>query len=276
MRSRTRAEKRRLAMWRSVSILTVIILVIGGMALVISTQTSARVDPLTLCPQGVPLRSHTLLAADITDLPTHQHRAAFARWVDHLKDGVARYEMLSIRAIADKGDVAATNVFSRCNPGDGRDTSFLWGDPDEIKAQWESSFKTPLLDALNKQLLGRPPTERSAILEALDLIMWDDSFGAQIPARRLIIISDLLQNMPGHNHYKHIPTADEFLATPLGQSLKAKVWTNLKVDIVYLPNAQIPLRQGTKHLKFWRDLFTKLGVAEVRVLPPFALPTARS
>ena len=78
-----------------------------------------------------------------------------------------------------------------------------------------------------------------------------------------------MQHMPGHSHYERVPRVADFLASELGRRLKTKVWTGVKIDLVYLPDVRAPHLQGDKHIKFWVDVLNRLGAARLRVLPPF-------
>ena len=128
----------------------------------------------------------------------------------------------------------------------------------------------PLEQVLDRELLAESETMTSAILDLIDLSLWDPRFGADIAHRRLVIVSDLMENMPspGINHYKKVPSLSTVLSMPIGKRLKSKNWSGMLIDLVYLPDARAPQCQGVAHLEFWKDLFAALG-ARIQVLPPF-------
>lgn len=122
-------------------------------------------------------------------------------------------------------------------------------------------------------LLDNRETNASPILESVELVMWDKAFGAQVPRRRLILLSDFLQNVPGHSHYKALMLVGHFMRTELGRKLSEKVWRGVRVDLGYLRSEKSSGRQGAAHIAFWRSLFEDaLGAGPVHVIPPFMLP----
>jgi hypothetical protein len=265
----TRAEKRRRERQRAVAVLVGVVLLVVGLSIVVAATRPEPVDSTTLCPQNRSLVSHTTVLVDITDFPTPAHVAALVRGVARLKNEIGRNELLTIRLVGADGQVAAKPVFMRCRPDDGSTVSRWWGNPDQVQEQWQASFGTPLAQVLEQELLAQRETRWSAIFESVDMAMWDASFGADLARRRMVIISDLMQNIPGHSHYKRIPRIEDFLASEVGKRLKSKVWSSLTVDLVYLPDVRAPHLQGDKHIKFWVGVFRRLGVGSVRVLPPF-------
>jgi hypothetical protein len=273
----TRVERQRRERQRAIAAIAGVAILAIGLGVVAWAARPEPLDPVTLCVKGRPVSAHTTVLVDKTDFPSPAHVAALVRGISRLKSEIGRNELLSIRVVGAKGDTAAKPIFLRCNPGDGSDVSRWWGNPGQAQAQWEASFGMPLAKVLEDQLLADQQTKWSAIFEAIDTTLWDDSFGAQVLRRRIVIVSDLMQNMPGHRHYERVPRVDEFLASPIGKRLKTKVWAGLNVDLTYLPDVRAPHLQGDKHIKFWLEVFRRLGVGSVRVLPPFGgTPVARN
>jgi hypothetical protein len=270
-RTLTRDEKRRRSKRLMWALLIVPALFVGALsAWRYSLPPPTKLDAVTLCPIGVKLRAHTVILIDKTDFHTAMHRAAIKEWIGHLKDEIGRHEMLSVRMITDRPEDAGRPVFSRCNPGDGRDLKRWRANPKKAKDLWEKSFEAPLEQAL-MSLLRDAEFKTSPILEALAVVAWNTTFGPDIGARRLVIASDLMQNQPDHNHYRVVPPVAAFLKTDLGRQLRSRVWTKVRIDLVYFRNATVHARQGGGHILFWQELFRKLGADDVRVIPPFAI-----
>jgi hypothetical protein len=254
---------------------------IGGSVLIVAALFVMRLvlpappelDETTLCPMdGKPL-GHTLVLVDKTDFHTRQHVAAIKDWIGRKKAAVGDHEMLSLRLITDRPEDAGRPLFSRCNPGDGKGMSSRWSNPRRAWERWRASFGEPLEQALGG-ILRDQQAKVSPILESIDVALWDTSFSPDLPSRTLVIVSDMVQNMPGHSHYRAIPSVDAFLKTPLGRRLQTRAWRGVRVEIVYLRNVAFNSKQGNAHTAFWDLLLRRLGVEEVRIIPPFDLKRA--
>jgi hypothetical protein len=265
----TRSARERRERWLAIAKIAGVVVITIGLGVVAAVTRPEPTDPVSLCAVNQRIRAHTTLLVDKTDFPTPAHIAGLVRGVARLKQEMRPNEMLSIRIVGASEQDAAKPVFQRCNPPDGRAVSRLWGNPDLLQEQWQASFGQPLKEVLERELMVQTETKSSAIFEAIDVTLWDSGFGADIPERRLILVSDLMQHMPGHSHYDKVPKVDEFLASPIGKRLKTKVWTGLKIDLVYLPDLRAPHLQGDRHIKFWSEVLRRLGTNDVRVLPPF-------
>jgi hypothetical protein len=271
MRARTKAERQRAAGALARRQL------LGGaatMAILIVAYNMIPAAPVLdheLCPAGGPLTGHTILLIDKTDPHPYQQQEALRSWIAQLKDEIPSGERLSIRFITDDANSTASSIFARCNPGDGTGVSRIWANPDKIKKRWTESFDKPLMTALEKLLLSDQETSSSPILASIEHVMWDKGFGAHVPHRRLIILSDFLENVD-HNQYRTLVSVPVFLKSDLGRRLKEKIWSNLRVDLGYLRNDNWHHRQGAEHIAFWRTLFENLGAKPVHVIPPFRLP----
>jgi hypothetical protein len=215
----------------------------GGSVLIVAALFVMRLvlpappelDETTLCPMdGKPL-GHTLVLVDKTDFHTPQHVAAIKDWIGRKKAAVGDHEMLSLRLITDRPEDAGRPLFSRCNPGDGKGMSSRWSNPRRAWERWRPSFGEPLEQALGG-ILRHQQAKVSPILESIDVALWDTSFSPDLPSRTLVIVSDMVQNMPGHSHYRAIPSVDAFLKTPLGRRLQTRAWRGVRVEIVYLRN----------------------------------------
>jgi hypothetical protein len=254
---------------------------IGGSVAIVTSLSVVRLmlpappelDATTLCPLDGKPRGHTAVLVDKTDFHTPQHVAAVKDWIGRKKAAVGDQEILSVRLITDRPEDAGRPLFSRCNPGDGTGMSRRWGNPRKAWERWRASFGAPLEQALGP-ILRAQETKVSPILEAIDVMLWDTSFGSDVQPRTLVIMSDMVQNMPGHSHYRAIPSVEAFLRTPLGRRLQTRAWRGVRVEIVYLRNVAFNSRQGTAHTAFWEALFKRLGVEEVQIIPPFELERA--
>lgn len=241
------------------SLMALAVAVVGaGFLWYSSLPKAAQLDPESLCPVDQAPAGHSLLLVDRTDPYTPDQRRRLRQTIMELARAIQVHERLSIRLITGDPEQAARPVFNLCNPGDGRLVDPLTGNPARAQKLWQDSFGAPL-EAILDSLMEGASAPRSPILEAVEVALWSHDFSSDLPRRRLILFSDLLQNVPGHSHYKALLSSEAFLATPAGQRLQGHAWHNLTVDLIYLRNPQAAHRQGAVHLAFWHGLFQHLG-----------------
>ena len=88
------------------------------------------------------------------------------------------------------------------------DVSVLTSNPRLIKEKWDQRFSQPL-EALFTKMLATPSADESPIFESIQSIAVT-AFGSlpdSTTTRKLIVVSDMLQNVPEYSQYK---TAWEF------------------------------------------------------------------
>lgn len=152
-----------------------------------------------------------------------------------------------------------TPAVSVCRPRAGSDVSWWTQNPRQIQSDFEEIFVRPV-DGQVKSLAEPAEAPQSPILELIREVSQLPSFQIGVEMRRLVIISDLLQNVPRYSHY--LP------GTPLGheefqRTLYAKaVSTDLEdidVTLVYLRNKKASDLQTPEHIGFWRSWLEEAG-----------------
>jgi hypothetical protein len=155
-----------------------------------------------------------------------------------------------------------------CNPGRGDDMSEIYQNPRLALERWERDFASTLDTALEK-LLDTPEAATSPIFEAIQAVAlrtFDDPKLDEVHDRRLVLVSDLMQNVPGRlRMYESIPAFETFAATPYWLDVKADL-KGTDVTILYLqrPSSQ---RLWQSQIEFWSRYFEAQGASVERVLP---------
>lgn len=235
--------------------------VAAGAFIYISRRAEIVVDE-HLCPINAVTKGHIVVLVDWTDPFTPQQRDALKDLFNRIKRDIAVHERLSLHLITGDAEKAGSPLFSFCKPLDPDNINPLIENERRLRDRWHEKFGKPL-DAALSELMKGSIAPVSPILEAFDVILWSHSFQGDLPRRQLIVFSDLLQNMPDHSHYKHVPDPCTIVATPLGRRIKAKDWTNLRVVLHYWRNPQAQHIQGPEHLAFWVQILYLFGAAEV-------------
>lgn len=166
--------------------------ILGGISYAAFILKPAEYDPDTLClADTVP--PHSVVIVDKTDLYSREQADQISSLILMQRDTLGVGERLSLFELNENGDLADTNSFSLCNPGSGEQVNPLYRNPARIQARYEAAFAGPLERAL-ADLMTPKDAPQSPILEALAGLAQEDGFTADVPGRRIVLVSDMLQN----------------------------------------------------------------------------------
>jgi hypothetical protein len=144
----------------------------------------------------------------------------------------------------------------------------LYQNPQLARQRWERDFASTL-DAALEKLLASPESATSPIFEAIQAVAlqtFDDPALDELHTRRLVLASDLMQNVPGKlRMYDGIPAFEAFKSTPYWLDVKAEL-DAVDVTVLYLqrPSSQ---RLWSAQVEFWSRYFEAQGASIERVLP---------
>jgi hypothetical protein len=142
---------------------------------------------------------HVLLV-DKTDKWPEAQGARLRRVITTMRDELGLNERLSIFVFENKVEEGFPPVFSLCNPGRASDTNILTSNPRRWERKFNESFGRPLdeqIDQLTKPAQG----DNSPILEILiDITNREELNRGNIP-RRIVIVSDMLQNSDAYTFF---------------------------------------------------------------------------
>ena len=230
-----------------------------------------------LCPAGGP-SGHTIILIDKTDpLPLVQERAlrqllsevARRRANDFHASADAELplrvgELLSIFVLGEDYKSTPDPIFERCNPGVGENASVWFSNPERLEKLYTSEFDDKLA-AVQGDLTAKAASKWSPIMEMLQMVSINGfRHGAVNGPRKLIVVSDLLQNTPELSHFKSVPSFDEFKKTGYYGKLSTDL-ANVEVHLRYLMFS--PPLQTRRLNKFWEDYFADQG-ATIKTVKP--------
>lgn len=148
-------------------------------------------------------------------------------------------------------------IFAKCNPGSGRDANIWLTDPAKVQRQWEAQFQAPLDEAL--RLLEKPTSSpTSPIMENIRSVGWRSDFRKPQPRRKLVIISDMVQNSPMLSMYAR----DELASDKLTRDEAARTFpdlTDVLVNVRILRSSDTIAYQGEDFERSWRKYFESAG-----------------
>lgn len=203
----------------------------------------------------------TLVLLDVTDsLSSAQVDAVRERLGELEEFELRRGELLSLCSIGRYADGDVRSWFQARFPG--REVNPVIETPSRRGAWVDSIFSRPLREALDQAL--RPSTAdqtglAASIHEATEL----EGFGPEVPFRRLLLTTDLMENAPGFSLYR----------APLNSALKAPPgWlrehlANLRgvdVEVLEIPRLSLSASERSALRAFWREYFTACGASSVR------------
>ena len=138
--------------------------------------------------------------------------------------------------------------------------------PEKVAKKFELQFGLSLQKVLDKLRKGETYDE-SPIIETIQRLTQSENFSSIAENRKIIIISDMLQNTRPINHYKKY-SADSFIESKYFNEVKPEL-NNTDVIIYYLASNNSKARnfQGERHKNFWRKVFKKSNADSYSLIP---------
>jgi hypothetical protein len=259
--SRRRDRKRRQA---------IINFVIAGLAIAIIGWAVYALRPPpydqeTLCIVSEEMPPHTAIIIDKTDSYSREQADLIALAIRRTQRGLEVGERLTLFELDASGRFNPRGEFSLCNPGRGTQVNPLFRNPNLIEERYKRLFETPL-EAVVEDLIDPKEAPASPILESLARLSQTETFSEAVPRRRVVIISDMLQNSDIFSAYggadavlpDAIPPARE-VATLVERRFGPGL-DGVDVEIRLIPRSRfVDLQRGALEA-YWNDVFADLGV----------------
>jgi hypothetical protein len=243
------------------------VLVAAFLAIVIGAQMlrhPGRPDAATLCPATGP-SALTAVLIDATDPLNAVQRAAVAVRLNQIVSRLRLNEEIAVYSLNPAGDPLKAD-FVICRPIRPSEVSELTGNRQIAQARFDETFEPKIRAALAASTVG-PPAGRSPIMAAIQAIAVSAfqagdaaSAGGAPPPKRLIVVSDLLENSEAANHYKAVPDFQSFRSTPAYGRVRSHL-DGVEVTILYLRRDDAAGVQGLSHIKFWNQWFADQGAS---------------
>jgi hypothetical protein len=261
-----RARRRRKRALRQAGAITGIVLslgILGGMVYAYAAHRPPPLDPKTLCRTDAPLQGHTIILIDASDplppLEADRVRALAAAE----REKLPRFDKLTILMLTPAKPFEPKVAFSKCSPGSGAIVNPWIENGDQIKRRFTEAIEKPLDRRIGRAVKGKR-AKYSPILETVSSIPRRFDFTAAVPRRRLVIVSDFLQNTPnGYSHYQGAkPSLAGLQTDPLWPKVKSR-FDGAQVLLEYVPRPDDAALQTPAHREFWRDYFASGGAAGI-------------
>jgi hypothetical protein len=218
-------------------------------------------DPATLCPSKSPPSELLVILLDVSDRFSEPQRLQIQNQLTRLRDSISRFGLIEVYTVDRLSRRVTEPVSHLCNPGTGDDLNRIYQNPELARKKWQA-FAAKLAGDVDRQI-SKPALATSPIFEAIQATALR-TFGKPehdgLP-KRLIIVSDLLQNVPdGLSMYDGVPAFASFQTSPYFSRVQADL-QGVSVQLLYLVRSGQP-QQGSRHLAFWQEYLQRQG-AEV-------------
>lgn len=265
-RRRPRTQRKARADLAGWMIIAGVVLVLGLVTSVWLEQrkTNPDLDRATLCPAQGPA-SVTVVLIDATDDLSAPQARDFQNQLERLRAEIPRHGLLEVFLVRDTGDGLLQPTLSLCNPGRGSDVNEFVGNPQRTEARWRSAFQTPLDEAF--QLAVSPSAaSRSPILEsiqsvALTALQPAERIGL---ARKLIVVSDLVQHTEAISFYRGLPEPGALEASPAFRQARTDL-RGIDVELWMLQRPALSVRTQAALAQLWEGLIREQGGRVVRI-----------
>ena len=243
-----------------VFVLAFIGLVIGAQMLI----HPGRLDDKTLCPSAGPA-ALTALLVDTTDPLNAIQRAAVLVRLDRIVSRLQLNEEITVYSVNSAGDPLKPD-FVICRPIKPGEVSELTGNRAIAEQRFEGVF-APRIAAVLAAATSGHAGGRSPIMAAIQAIAVSafqaadaaSASGGPLP-KRLIVVSDMLENSEATNQYKGVPDFQVFKTTPAYARVRSHL-DGVAVTILYLRRDDAAAVQGLTHIRFWNEWFADQGAS---------------
>ncbi|MBD9529701.1 hypothetical protein [Paracoccus sp. PAR01] len=219
------------------------------------TARASALDPETLCPEAGPA-GMTAILMDLTDPLSHAQASQLLAWLEKEVDDAPRGTQFTMGVVSeDLANFHATPAL--CKPQDKASASSLTQNPELIGRRYDELFLKPL-EANIRELTTATAAKHSPIMESLQSLVADTpGFVTFEGPRRIVLVSDLLQNSEALSFYRG-GNWDSFRKSPGYQRLGSTL-TEAEVAIYQVPRPLEGVRDPVVLEDFWLRYFERQG-----------------
>lgn len=240
--------------------------VLGAISYAALVLQPEEYDSETLCLVGI-TPAHSVLVIDKTDLYTPAQASRIEALVLQTRDRLEIGERFSLFELDERGELTHTNRFSLCNPGRGEQINPLYRNPNRVEARYQALFERPLQRAL-ADLVRPKDAPRSPIIESLARLTQEAEFDRSVQGRRIILVSDMLQNSALYSVYGQArQDLTDRLPDPsvIARQVEGEFGSALRgveVEIHYVAQPGWTPQQRAALQFHWQAVFSQLGVRQ--------------
>ena len=260
-RRRPNRQKRRQNKNLLGALLIVVVLaatLVTGLTLWQLSKSRIEVDKDTFCPIAG-AKETTVVLIDRTDSLNLVQQAALLQKLEDIKAETPKYGEIEIYTVGEISDALLRPEIKLCNPGRGEDVDPTIGNPRLVEKKWKDGFQVPL-ERVFKDMLQPGEAKTSPIAESIQsiaLTSFDVERGGDVD-KRLIVVSDMLQNTPEFSQYRGLTPFERVKQTDYYRHIQAHL-DGVRVKIWYVRRPTARHIQGGAHIEFWQQFFMDEG-----------------
>jgi hypothetical protein len=219
-----------------------------------------EIDKDTLCLKSGPL-STTVVLIDVSDPLPPLAQEDVKNEIFAAAGEVPKLGLLELRLL-DPETEGGKVLFSRCNPGDGRELSEFIANPELERKRFEQDFARPLQSLLGSAVQSGP-ADTSPIMETLQWIAVKSRSPGGEGLSRLFVVSDMIQHSDEYSLYKGDPGFDRFRRSPAYQRLRTDLH-GAEAEVFFVHRAKAGVMDNDL-VEFWERWFADNNGSLVRV-----------
>ena len=234
----------------AVAVVLLVLLAVGARYTIFAPKPPDR-DSETGCPEGGPA-ALTAILVDVTDRVGAISRADLLAHLDEYVSNSREDEMVLAYEAKPVGREIGDPLLSVCHPGDPEAASEWTENPRLIRRRLEERFERPL-ERLFADLLDREEAPTSPLMESVQSVavsVLRRHEYAGLP-KRLIFVSDLMQNTDNLSFFRQAVDYDAFTATAGAVALATDL-RGTAVEVLFVRRSAHQRLDGVRGLiDFW-------------------------
>ena len=226
---------------------------------VFSQLNKAERTDENLCPAKSGPAAGLAVLLDLTDPLKRVQLERLRRFIDRRIAEAVPNTLIAVGAV--RVDASARGPdFTLCKPASGEQASKIYENPRRIEERYRKKFRQPL-DNIFERMLRSPTANSSPIMESLQaLLVGAPGFVDAKYPRRVIIVSDLLQNSAAFSFYRG-DNWRRFVHSPNAQRLAGRL-EGVVVEICRVPRPNARVNEAEVD-DFWVNYFDRAGTSRV-------------
>jgi hypothetical protein len=242
---------------------------------VLGTERYVSTDQNTLCPVDQRQISEALvILLDMSDRFSLPQKLKVRNELQAVKRGVGRFGLIEVYAVDRSDSERPKAVLTLCNPGTGDQMNGLYQNPALAQKRWDEF--SGRLDQEVENLMDSPSSPTSPIMEAIQstALRTFGTLPAQVQRRSLVVVSDLVQNVPGclsqfdqNGAVSEIVPFEAFRRSDCFTKVRTNDLRNVSATLLYLVRS--PQQKWPEHRQFWEEYFSAEGARVDRIEPVF-------
>lgn len=205
--------------------------------------------------------AHTVVLVDQSDpFESSDVDWAWQLMFDEAK-ALKKHGRLTILGIDAENPDQGHEVFSRCSPGSPNQANPIFENPRFIEQDWEAKFETEMRSHVESLMLTNQAPQ-SPLVEHIRGILRRADFRAEMPERRIVIISDMYQHSDNYSMYNS--GLNRELMDRAASAIEFPNMTGATVAI-FRVDRKTKLK-GSDIIAFWQDVLAQHGAGSVEVI----------